>query len=83
LVDEFQRLIAEGASGEAVRLAQRAVHLGAEEAALLVPYLERLVAEGRPGARQAAMTLGAFYRRRGETGRAARYYELALRLRSE
>jgi len=83
LVDEFQRLVAEGASGEAVRLAQRAVHQGAEEAALLVPYLERLVAEGRPGARQAAMTLGAFYRRRGETGRAARYYELALRLRSE
>ncbi|MCX2726918.1 tetratricopeptide repeat protein [Thermomicrobium sp. 4228-Ro] len=83
IVVEFERLLASGAVGEAVRLAQRVVHRGGEDAEALVPQLERLVAEGGPGSRQAAMALGAFYRRRGETGRAARYYELALRLRGE
>ncbi|GBD17597.1 hypothetical protein HRbin27_00079 [bacterium HR27] len=80
---EFERLLATGAVEEAVRLAQRVVHRGGEEAEALIPHLERLVAEGGRGARQAAMAVGAFYRRRGETGRASRYYELALRLRSE
>ncbi len=81
VVEEFQRLVGAGAEEEAVRLAQRIIQRGGGEE--LVPYLEELANRGKRGARQAAMTLGAYYRRRGETGQAARYYELALRLRSE
>ncbi len=81
VVEEFGRLVGAGAEEEAVRLAQRIIQRGGGEE--LVPYLEELVHRGKRGARQAAMTLGAYYRRRGETGQAARYYELALRLRSE
>ncbi len=75
-------LVARGEIREAVRRAQVIVKQGGavEE---LIPVLERIVAEGGVGAREAAMTLGAIYRRRGERGLATRYYELALRLRNE
>ncbi|MCX7622473.1 MAG: tetratricopeptide repeat protein [Thermomicrobium sp.] len=82
-VEEFHRLVAEGESARAARLAQRIVHENPDAAVTLVPELERMVSEGKAGARQAAMALGALYRRRGETARAARLYELALRLRAE
>ncbi|MCS7050102.1 MAG: tetratricopeptide repeat protein [Thermomicrobium sp.] len=75
-------LLESGAVREAMRLAQVLVSRG-EGGDELVPVLERVVESGGPGARQAAMTLGAIYRRRGEAGMAARYYELALRLRNE
>ncbi len=81
-VERVRELLARGQVREAVRRAQVIVYQGGAVDEL-IPVLERIVAEGGAGARQAAMTLGAIYRRRGEGGLAARYYELALRLRSE
>lgn len=81
-VAQVRELLARGEVREAVRRAQVMVYQGSAVDEL-IPLLERIVAEGGAGARQAAMTLGAIYRRRGEGGLAARYYELALRVRSE
>ncbi|MCM8746164.1 tetratricopeptide repeat protein [Thermomicrobium sp. CFH 73360] len=81
-VERVRELLARGEVREAVRRAQVMVYQGSAVDEL-IPVLERIVAEGGAGARQAAMTLGAIYRRRGEGGLAARYYELALRVRSE
>lgn len=81
-VERVRELLSRGEVREAVRRAQVIVYQGGAVDEW-IPVLERIVAEGGAGARQAAMTLGAIYRRRGEGGLAARYYELALRLRSE
>ncbi len=82
-IDEVGKLVESGAVVEAVRVAQRLVREGHRDMAALIPFLERVVRDEGPGAREAAMTLGAIYRRRGDRALASRYYELALRLRSE
>lgn len=82
-VEGVRRLIVRGATRDAVRLAQRIVHGGGSGVEEVVQLLDQIVKERQAGAREAAMVLGAWYRRRGEKGLAARYYELALRLRSE
>jgi len=82
-IEQVRMLVMSGAVIEAVRVAQRLVREGHSDVAALIPVLEEVVSDEGPGAREAAMTLGAIYRRRGDRALASRYYELALRLRSE
>ena len=82
-IEQVRMLVKSGAVIEAVRVAQRLVREGHSDVAALIPVLEEVVSDEGPGAREAAMTLGAIYRRRGDRALASRYYELALRLRSE
>jgi len=82
-IEQVRMLLESGAVLEAVRVAQRLVRERHSDIAALVPLLERVVSGEGSGAREAAMTLGAIYRRRGDRAVASRYYELALRLRNE
>lgn len=82
-IGQARALLGSGRTSEAIRVIQRLVHRSAAGVEELVPDLERIVRERGEGAREAAMVLGAWYRRRGERGLAARYYELALRLGNE